>query len=116
MVYQTARTQDETIKTVLGVQLLDLVEETGNHVVSARSLTTRENDTYVHLRVVSLCSRYKLYDRHTVGIREQLLDFFLITNTLSGLTFLNLYCSLKRLRQLRLISGSRHLQCTFFHN
>ena len=116
MINQTARTQDETEETVLGVQLLDLIEKTGNHVVSARSLTTRQDDTNVHLLVVGLCSGLKLYDRHTVGVREQLLDLFLITNTLGSLTLFNFHSTLQRLRQLGLISGSRDLQCTFFHN
>ena len=116
MVNQTARTQDETEQTVLGVQLLDLVEKTGNHVVSARSLTTRQDDTYVHLLSVGLCSRLKLYDRHTIGIREQFLNLFLVTNTLGSLTLLNFHSTLQSLRQLWLISGSCDLQCTFFHN
>ena len=116
MVYQTARTQDETEQTVLGVELLDLIEQTGNHVVTARSLTTRKDDTYVHLLVVSLGSGLELYDRHTIGVREQLLDLFLITNTLGSSTLLDLHSTLKSLRQLGLVSGSCHLQCTFFHN
>ena len=116
MIHQSARTQDETIETVLGVQLLDLVEKTGNYVVSARSLTTRQDDTNVHLLGVGLSSRLKLYDRHTIGIGEQLLNLFLITYTLGSLTLLDFHSTLKSLRQLGLISGSRNLQCTFFHN
>ena len=116
MVYQTTRTEDETIETVLRIQLLDLVEKTGNNVVTARSLTTAEDDTNIHLGMIGLSSWLELYDRHTVGVREQLLDFFLVANTLSGLTFLDFYCTLKSLRQLGLIGGSCNLQCTFFHN
>ena len=115
MVYQTARTQDETIETILGVEFLDLVKETCYHVVTARSLTARKDDTYVHLLGVSLSSGLELYDRHTVGVREQLLDFLLVAHTLSCLTLLDLYSTLKSLWQLRLISSSCFLQCTFFH-
>ena len=94
MVYQTARTEDETIETVLGVEFLNLVEQTGNHVVTARSLTTTEDNTHVHLGGVGFGSRLKLHNRHTVSVGEQLLDFVLISYTLGRLTFLNLYCTL----------------------
>ena len=66
--------------------------------------------------MVGLGCGLELYDRHTIGVREQLLDFLLVTDTLSGLTLLQFYCTLESLRQLRLISGSCQLQCTFFHN
>ena len=116
MVNQTTRTQDESEETVLGVQFLNLIEQTGNHVMTTRSLTTRQDDTNVHLLGVSLSSRLKLYDRHTIGVGEQLLDLFLITYTLGSFTLLDLHSTLQSLWQLGLISGSRDLQCTFFHN
>ena len=49
MVYETTRAEDETVETVLRVEFLDLVEQTRNHVMTARSLTTTEDDTHVHL-------------------------------------------------------------------
>ena len=115
MIDKTARTEDKTEETVLWVQLLDLVEQTCNHIVTARSLTTRKDDTDVHLLIVSRGSRFKLDDRHTIGIGEQLLDGFLVTYTLGRLTFLDFHCSLKSLRQFRLIGSPCNLQCTFFH-
>ena len=115
MVYQSARTQDETVQTVLRVQLLNLIVQTGNHIVTTRSLTTRQNDTDIHLSSVGLCSGFKLYNRHTIGVGEELLDFFLIAHTLCGSTFFYFYCSLERLRQFGLIGSSCLLQCTFFH-
>ena len=39
MVYQTARAKDEAIKTAVFVQFLNTVEQTGNHVMSTRSLS-----------------------------------------------------------------------------
>ena len=116
MVYQTARAENETIEAVFGIQTLNGIKQTGNHVVTTRSLTTRKDDTNVHLLGVGLGSGLKLYDRHTVGVGEQLLDFFLVTYTLCSVTFLYFYCTLKSLRQLRLVSGTSNLQCTFFHN
>ena len=115
MVYETTRAEDETVETVLGVELLDLVEKTCDDVVTTRSLTTAKDNTHIHLLRVGLGSGLKLYDGHTIGIGEEFLDFLLITYTLSGLTFLNLHSTLKRLGELRLISGSGELQCTFFH-
>ena len=49
MVNKTTRTEDETEETVLGVETLDLVEQTGDHIVTARSLTTAEDYTYIDL-------------------------------------------------------------------
>ena len=115
MVNQTTRAEDESEETVLGVELLDLVEETSDNIVTTRSLATAEDDTHVHFLGIGLCGRFKLYDRHTIGVGEQLLNLFLVAYALCGLTFLDFDCTLKSLRQLGLISGSRQLQCTFFH-
>ena len=116
MVYQTARAEDETVEAVLGVQLLNLVEQTGDDVVTARSLTTAEDDTHVHLLRVGLGSGDELNEGHTVGVGEQLLDLFLVGYTLGGSTLLHFDSTLQSLRQLGLIGGSCNLQCTFFHN
>ena len=109
MINQTTRAEDETEETVLRVELLDLIEQTGNHVMTARSLTARKDDTNVHLGVIGLCCGLKLHDRHTVSVGEQLLDLFLVANTLSGLTFLDFYSTLQGLRQFRLISSPCNL-------
>ena len=115
MVNKTARTHKETIETVLGVQLLNLVKEARDHVVAARSLTAAEDNAYVH-GLVSFCfCGNKLYERHSVCVREELLDLLLVVNALCGSAFLDCYSTLKSLGQLRLISGSFFLQCTFFH-
>ena len=116
MVNKTTRTKDETIKTILGVQLLNLIKEAGNDVMATRSLTTRQDDTYVHLLRVALSSGHELYERHTIGIGEQLFDFFLVCHALRGSTLFHTDGTLKRFRQLGLVGGTRHLQCTFFHN
>ena len=115
MVYQTARTQDETIKTVGGIQTLHSIKQTGNHVVTARSLTTTKDNTHIHGLVALLFTGNELYERHSVGIGEESLDFFLVVNTLSGSTFYSFYCALQSTGQLGLIGCSCNLQCTFFH-
>ena len=97
MVYQATRTQDKTEQAVLGIQFLDLVEQTCDDVMATRSLTTRQDDTHVHLLGVSLLCGDKLHDRHTVGVGEELFDLLLITYTLGRLTFLDFHCALKSL-------------------
>ena len=116
MIHQTARTQDEAVETVLGVQFLNSVEETGNHVVTAGSLTTRKDNTHVDLCSVGNVALLELDQRHTISVGEQLLDVLLIVNTLCRSALLHLHGSLKSLRQFRLIGSTSQLQCTFFHN
>ena len=71
--------------------------------MSARSLTTTENDTHIHALVLSLFTGFELYNGHTISVRKQLLDFFLIVNTLCRSSLLDLHSSLKCLRQLGLV-------------
>ena len=81
MVNETARTKDEAIKLVCWVELLDTVEKTRDHVVTARSLTTRKNYTYVYCSSSHLAfCRLELDIWHTVSVREEILYFFLICN------------------------------------
>ena len=94
MVNQATRTHEETIKAVGWVQLLQCIKKTTNDIVTARSLTATEDNTHVHLGVVSLVTRYELYERHTISVREELLDFFLIVYTLSRSTFFHFYVAL----------------------
>ena len=82
MINETAGAHQEAIETVFGVQLLNLVEQTGNNVVATRSLTSTEDHTNVHSLGGLALSGNKLYQRHTVGIGEELFDFFLIVNAL----------------------------------
>ena len=116
MVNKTAWPHQEAIKTVLRIQLFDSIKQTTDDIVSTGSLTSGENNTDINSLGVVFLTRHELYQRHTIGVREQLFDFFLIVNTLCGSTLYNLYCTLKSLRQLWLISSSFFLQCTNFHN
>ena len=79
MVNETTRTEDETIELVSWVERLHTVEETRNHVVTARSLTTREDNTYVESRKFLSLTCLECNNRHSISVREQRLDFILIT-------------------------------------
>jgi len=115
MVNQAARTQDETIQFAVLVQLLDTVEQTRYHIVTARSLTTRQDNTYLDSRIFNGISFNELNQRHTVCVREQSLDGFLISNRLGCFAFLCDNGAFQRLRKFWLISSSGNLQCTFCH-
>ena len=116
MVYKTTRTEDKAIETVGWIELLQGVEQSGDDIMSTWSLTTTKDNAYIHLLRVGTITRNKLYERHAVGVREELLDLFLIVNTLSWFTLLHRNCALQGFWQFGLIRGSRNLQSTFFHN
>ena len=79
MIDQTARAQDETIQTRIRVVSLDTIEQTSDHVVTTGSLTTGKDHTNVHDRhSLLLVTLLECNDRHSVSVREQFLDFFLI--------------------------------------
>jgi len=107
---QSARTHEESVNLVVGVLTLHSIENTANHIVSARSLTAGKNDTHILLHANLLITRHKLYDRHAVCVREQTLDFILITNTLCQFTFFYLYSSYQTLGKFRLILQTSFLQ------
>ena len=79
VIYETTRTENETIKFVSWVESLYTIEKTRNHVVTTRSLTTREDNTYIERREFLSLTSFESDDRHSVCIREQCLDFILIT-------------------------------------
>ena len=115
MVDQTTGSHEESIELILRIHFLDGIKKATNNIVTARSLTTGENNPDVHLLCVFLVTLYKFYKRHTIRIGEEFLDFFLITNTLSRFSFYNLNSTLKALGKFRLISSTLLLQKTDFH-
>ena len=116
MLHQTARPHQETVNAVSGVELLHGVEEARNHVMTARSLASRQDDTNIHRFMLHILTGNKLHKGHSVGVGKETLNVLLIVYTLCRSTLLHLYCTLQSARQLRLIRGSCNLQCTFFHN
>ena len=115
MVYKTTRPKDKAIQLICRINLLYCIKDTTDDIVTTRCLTTRKDNADIHLSVNISLSRNKLYERHSIGVREHFLDFFLIANTLCWFAFLNLYGSLKALWQLWLVSSPFSLQKTLFH-
>ncbi len=115
MVNKSARTQNESVEFVLRVESLDSIEKTSDDIVSARSLTARENNANIHLCLVGNIALLELDERHSVSVREESLDFLLVVNAFGKSTFFYLHKALEAFRQFGLISSTRLLQCTFFH-
>ena len=109
MVYQTTGAQNETIQFAVLVQCFDTVEQTGNNIVSAGSLSTRQDDTYVDGRHIDSFAFNELNQRHAVSVREQGFDSFLVSNWLCRFTFLYFYSAFQRFRKFGLISSSGNL-------
>lgn len=80
MVDKSAGSHEEAIEAAVAVDFLDSVEESGDYVVSAGSLSAREDYTYVDwCRAFSGVGVFlKLDFGETVGVREQSLDVVLI--------------------------------------
>ena len=83
--------------------------------MTTRSLTTREDDTYVDGFGFLGFASDKLHNGHTIGVGEEGFDFLLISYTLSCCTFLSDYSTLEGLGKFGLIGSASNLQCTFFH-
>ena len=115
MVNQATRPHKKTVDLVICVHLLDCIEDTTDYIMPAWRLTSRENNAYVNFVRCLFVTRNKFYKRHAISVREQFLDFVLITYTLSRLAFLYLYGTLKTLWKLRLILSTSLLQKTHFH-
>ena len=114
VVYESAGTHEEAIEFVLGIKFLHGVEESGDDVVSAGSLSAAEYDTHVHGFMLLFLTLYKLHEGHAIGVWEEFLYLFLVVYALGGFTLFHLHWSLERLGQFWLVGGSGLLQCTFF--
>ena len=115
MVNETAGSHQEAIQFAILVERLHAIVETADYVVTTRSLTTREDDTYVDGFGLLGFASDKLHNGHTVGVGEEGFDFLLISYTLSCCTFLSDYSTLEGLGKFGLIGSASNLQCTFFH-
>ena len=117
VVNQTAGAHQETIQTVCLVDSLDAIKQTANHIVSTRSLTTRQNNAYVELSTSQLALLRVFFEgqlRKSISVWEQSLDFFLVGYRLGWFTLYSLHSTPQRRRKLWLILRASHLQCTFF--
>ena len=87
VIHQSARSHEETVEAVFGIQLFQPVEETADDVVSARCLSAREDDTHVDPFSQHCLTRLKTDERQAVCVGKQFLDLILIVHAVSGLTF-----------------------------
>ena len=70
MLYQSTRPHQKAIQTIVRVEFLHLIEYSANHIVPTGSLTSTQNNTYIHCLVVCLITGNKLNQRHSVCVRE----------------------------------------------
>ena len=70
MIYQTTRPHQEAIQAVFFVQLLQSIEQATNHIMSTRSLTSTEDNAYIHQLVFTFITWHKLNERHSVCMWE----------------------------------------------
>ena len=85
-VLEAGRAAEEAEKLGILADALDTVEDTRDHVVSTRSLTTGEHHAHVEsLAGLGLGGLFHGNVRCTVGVREQGLDLGLVTDGFGGL-------------------------------
>ena len=85
--------------------------------MAAGSLTAREDDADVErlLAAYRILLTLELHNGHTVGMGEEFLDFFLISNRFRCLAYLYLNRTLQGFRELGLVLCPHSLKCTFLH-
>ena len=111
---KSVRTALESKKNILLVCCFKSIIKTGNNVVSARSLSTGEDNTYDLLFSSGcICALFKSDLRLTICVREESLDLVLICYALCSSTFFNADISntvSEHARKLRLILVSCFLK------
>ena len=100
----------------VAVDLLDAVEEAGNHIVAAGSLTAGQDDADVDGLVLTGVRVFlKPQFGHAVRVGEQCFYLGLIGYRFRGLAFHSLYGTGEHYRQFGLIRSAGFLKCTLFH-
>ena len=110
MIDETARAHKEAVELVLRIDGLYTVEETGNDIVSARSLSAGKNDSHVEPVIAGSLALHELHYRHSVGVRKESLDLGLVADRLGRSTLDGLYRSFECVRKLWLICSARYLK------
>ena len=117
VINKTAGTHEEAVELRSGVLLFETVIETANHVVTAGSLTAGEDDADVDGSIFLLfVGGFEADEGHAVGVGEECFDFFLIVNTLRGVSLYNFHVAAQTGGEFGAISRTSDLQCAFFHN
>ena len=70
VVNKTARAENETIELVGRIERFYTIEKARNHVVAARSLTSRKDDAHIECRQLNRCTGFKCDDRHAIRVGE----------------------------------------------
>ena len=84
---ESGRTEEETKQTVVGIESFELIEQSGDDVMSAGGLTAAEDDTNVDGFLYRFLTGDELYHRHSVGVGEQAFYYLLVADTAGGLAF-----------------------------
>ena len=115
MLNQAAGAAKKTIKFVLRIEILQAIKKTTNNVMTTGGLTTRKNHANVHRLETLFFALNHLDDGHSIRVREERLDFFLIGYRLRSFAVLKNYISLKGNGELWLIARTCNLERTFLH-
>ena len=75
--------------------------------MASRGLTSAEDHTHIHTGMIGNFGRLELDEGHSISVREQGFDVFLVVNTLGGSTLLYFYRTLQGFRQFGLIGSTR---------
>ena len=110
MLHQSAGAEDEAEETRLGISRLESVEEAGDHVVSARSLSAGEDHARVDGRHgVGRVATFEGHGRHTVSVREEPLDFLFVARCFRRCALYGTHRSAQRHGHLGYIGRPRDL-------
>ena len=117
VVDETAGAHEEAVELGIGVLLFQTVVETANHVVTAGSLSSRKDDADVDGGIfLLLVGGFEANEGHTVGVGEEGFDFFLVINTLRGISLYDFHVAAQTGGEFGAVSRTSDLQCAFFHN
>ena len=78
VVHQTTGAAAKTDQATIGMNRLDRVEQSGDHVVSSRRLTAGQNNSYGQRFCLRGLAAAERCDRRTVGVRKQFPDTGLV--------------------------------------
>ena len=79
MLNQAAGAAQKTIELILRIEIFQAIKKATNNVMTTRGLTTRKNHANVHRLEILFFALNHLDDGHSIRVREECLDFFLIS-------------------------------------
>ena len=110
MLDQAIRSHKKSEEPAIGVEQLHLIEQTGYHIVSTRSLSARKDNPHIRRRILRpLSSRCERNKRQAVCAGKNSSNLFFVRNRLRSFSFYYLHCSLQRCRHFRLVGHPRQM-------